>query len=230
MTEKKTRARKQVDWEGVERDYRAGIRTLRDMAGQYGITEGAIRKKAKAEEWERDLTARIEARTEALVRKAEVRKEVRNNPVTEREIVEANAEKRFQIISRQQDRLDRAHEALDATMRQLSAMIGNPELLERIGEICACPDENGFDRIKELYDKARAMPSIMDMMKKCIESSKSQTEQESKVYRIADTGEVDPVEAAARGAAQGAAQGSSEASKSMLSSLLEELKGDGATS
>ena len=39
--------RKQVDWEGVERDYSAGLLSLREIGDKYGITEGAIRKKKK---------------------------------------------------------------------------------------------------------------------------------------------------------------------------------------
>ena len=56
MTESK-KQRKKVDWEGVEREYRTGTRSLRDIGAEFGCTEGAIRKKAKAEGWERDLSA-----------------------------------------------------------------------------------------------------------------------------------------------------------------------------
>lgn len=51
-------ARKAVDWEAVEREYRAGIRSLRDIAGEVGVSEGAIRKRAKAEGWEREKAVR----------------------------------------------------------------------------------------------------------------------------------------------------------------------------
>ena len=45
------------DWLRIETDYRAGIRTLRQIAAEHGITEGAIRKRARRDEWERDLRA-----------------------------------------------------------------------------------------------------------------------------------------------------------------------------
>lgn len=54
-----TTTRKIVDWEAVERDYRTGIKTLRAMAQEHGITHGAINKKAQKEGWERDLSERI---------------------------------------------------------------------------------------------------------------------------------------------------------------------------
>ena len=49
---------KAVDWERIELDYRAGIKTLRQIAGENGITEGAIRKRAKRDDWDRDLSHR----------------------------------------------------------------------------------------------------------------------------------------------------------------------------
>ena len=44
------------DWERIELDYRAGIKSLRQIADEGGITEGAIRKRAKRDAWERDLS------------------------------------------------------------------------------------------------------------------------------------------------------------------------------
>ena len=46
------------DWEKIEADYRAGIKTLRQIAGEHGVTHGAINKRAKRDGWSRaDLAA-----------------------------------------------------------------------------------------------------------------------------------------------------------------------------
>jgi hypothetical protein len=42
------------DWEAIESAYRAGVMSLRDIGAQYGVSEGAIRKKAKKLEWVRN--------------------------------------------------------------------------------------------------------------------------------------------------------------------------------
>lgn len=44
---------KPIDWDGIERDYRAGVMSIREIAKWHGLTDTAIRKKAKAEGWER---------------------------------------------------------------------------------------------------------------------------------------------------------------------------------
>jgi uncharacterized protein YjcR len=65
------------DWEAIETAYRAGMMSLREIAAQHGISEGAIRKRAKRDDWSRDLAAKVKERADDLVRKAEVRKQVR---------------------------------------------------------------------------------------------------------------------------------------------------------
>lgn len=84
--------RKQVDWEGVERDYSAGIKSLREIGGIYGVDEAYIRRKAKANGWCRDLSKKIQDKADNLVRKEQVRTEVRTEKaITEKEVIEANA-------------------------------------------------------------------------------------------------------------------------------------------
>lgn len=48
MTAKKKRA---IDWKRIERDFRAGKTSIRQIAEWYEVSEGAIRKRAKAENW-----------------------------------------------------------------------------------------------------------------------------------------------------------------------------------
>ena len=49
----KRKQNKAIDWSGVERDYRAGVMGVREIARWYGISDTAVHKKAKAEGWER---------------------------------------------------------------------------------------------------------------------------------------------------------------------------------
>ena len=53
---------KPTDWERIELDYRAGIKTLRQIGEEHGITHGAINKRAKRDGWERDLSQKIHAK------------------------------------------------------------------------------------------------------------------------------------------------------------------------
>ncbi len=83
---------KNVDWDAVERDYRAGIKTLREIAGEHGIVHAAVRQRAIKYGWERNLDEKIKVRAKAIVAKAS---RVINTPLskeTESEIIESVAQ------------------------------------------------------------------------------------------------------------------------------------------
>lgn len=87
--------RKQIDWEKVETEYRAGKLSLREIARQCDCTDTAIRKKAKAEGWHRDLSAKIEEEVRNKLVRTEVRK---SSAATEKEIIDAVATRSTEII------------------------------------------------------------------------------------------------------------------------------------
>jgi len=93
------RAKKDVDWDAIETDYRAGIKTLRKMGEEHGIANNTILKRAKTRGWDRDLSARIQLAADARVSKAQVSEEVsKQRIISEKEIVEANAEAIARVI------------------------------------------------------------------------------------------------------------------------------------
>lgn len=47
------------DWEAIESAYRAGVLSLRDIGEKYGVTEGAIRKRAKKFGWVRKAGTQV---------------------------------------------------------------------------------------------------------------------------------------------------------------------------
>jgi hypothetical protein len=71
-----------LDWEAVERDYRTGSLTLRELAGKHGCGHSAIANRAKRHGWSRDLTAAVRAATSAALVNEAVTTAV-NNGVTE---------------------------------------------------------------------------------------------------------------------------------------------------
>jgi hypothetical protein len=55
--------KKPIDWDGIKRDFCSGSMSNRELAAWYSISEGAIRKRAKKENWVKTGT-RPEVRTE----------------------------------------------------------------------------------------------------------------------------------------------------------------------
>ena len=86
--------KKGKDWEKIEAEYRAGQVSNREIAKQYDVAESAIRKKAKAEGWTKDLTAKVQEK----VRSDLVRSEVRTSNASDKEIIEAAAARGVEVV------------------------------------------------------------------------------------------------------------------------------------
>ena len=65
MNIRKLPGRGRVDWAAVQRDYRTGAFTLRELATKYGCSHVAIAKQAKNNGWTQDLSQAIKAATKA---------------------------------------------------------------------------------------------------------------------------------------------------------------------
>jgi len=150
----KKQKRLPIDWENIELHYRAGIRSLMDIAKEHGVSDAGILKKAKAQGWTRDLSAKIKAKAEAKVSAAAVSEEVSEQRRTNQNvIVEANAE-----IVAQADLINRKDVllALSVSRAQLDevADLGEPEFRERLialGDEMDTSTPQRADKANELY-------------------------------------------------------------------------------
>ena len=59
--------RSDIDWEAVEKDYRAGIMSVAAISEKNGVSASQIKVRAKKGGWTRDLSEAIKARTRAKV-------------------------------------------------------------------------------------------------------------------------------------------------------------------
>ena len=70
--------KKIVDWHAIGVHYRAGVRALKDIGREFGVSDAAIIKHARKQvpPWTRDLKGKIQARADAKVSAAMVSDEV----------------------------------------------------------------------------------------------------------------------------------------------------------
>jgi hypothetical protein len=163
--------RLKTDWAKLSVHYRAGKRPLRDIGKEFGVSEAAIRKRAKVEGWPRDLSDRIQAKADDLVRKSMVR----NHCIGASELT-----------------VEDENATIQANIRtnQMARATSNREVIEKL-----------IDELKKLIDEAKlnkdqsqkTLASRVDSAKKLIESWTKATEIECKVYGIADRTAVDPL-------------------------------------
>ncbi len=172
MTTDEKKPRKEIDWEAIQAHYSAGIRSLMDIAKEYGVSDAGILKRAKKEDWTRNLTARIQAKADAKVSAALVSEEVSaRRAANEREIVEANAELQYQIrISHRKD-IQRVKALLMSLLEEAESQSDDRQLYKQLGELLASPDEDGnVDKLNELYKKATSLPQRVTVVKQVTET------------------------------------------------------------
>ncbi|HCR0895017.1 TPA: hypothetical protein OMT60_004497 [Enterobacter hormaechei] len=182
------------DWEAIETAYRAGVMSLREIASQHGISEGAIRKRAKRDDWSRDLNAKIQQKAEDLVRKQEVRRTVRNeSTLTERVQIEATAEVIATVRMEHRGDIRRARELTNTLFDELGAQCADVSALEQLGDIMFDPDDKGRDRLNEIYQKVISLPSRVKSMKDLSDSLKTLIGLEREAYSIENKAETKEV-------------------------------------
>lgn len=173
-SEKKVASKVAPDWERVELDYRAGIKTLRQIAEENGVSHPAITKRAKRDGWSRDLAAKIQAKADELVTRGLVTKSVTTETkIAEREVIEANAQAVADVRLAHRHDIHRARRLTNALLDELEQQT-DPQtlaLLNELGELLASPDEKtGRDRLNELYQTVISLPERSKTMKVLAES------------------------------------------------------------
>ena len=153
--------RKQVDWESVERDYSAGLLSLREIAAKHNVDESGIRYKAKRNGWTRDLSKKIEQRTEDKLRKDLLRSELRSeNTISEKEVIEANA----QVI--------------------VNIKLGHRTSIKKVNSLV----ESLLDEIETLNESKSVenLPMRVDVTKKIADTVKTMIDKERQAFGIVD--------------------------------------------
>ncbi|HCR3195068.1 TPA: hypothetical protein ON497_001078 [Morganella morganii] len=178
---------KRPDWEAIESAYRAGVMSLREIASQHDISEGAIRKRAKRDDWSRDLNAKIKARSDDMVRKQEVRSQVRSETaLSERVLIEATAEVITNVRMEHRGDIRRARELANVLFDELSAECADVAALEKLSELMIEPDDNGRDKLNELYHAVISLPERVKSAKALSETLKNLIGLERQAYGLDD--------------------------------------------
>jgi transposase-like protein len=132
MTDDKP-ARRAFDWESIEAQFRAGVKSTVEIAKEFGLSEAAIRKRAVRDFWERDLSEKVRRGVRAAQVRAEKIELNQEVPVRERPksnldeaaIVKAAVVTRIDISDRQRASIDRLRRIADAIVSRVEEL--NPK-------------------------------------------------------------------------------------------------------
>lgn len=181
------------DWERIEGDYRAGIKPLRLIGEENGITHGAINKRAKRDDWVRDLGAKIRAQADAKVSKAAVSSEVSiQRKATESQVIASNVDLQVAVRLSQRTDISRSRRLVMTLLEELELQTGSVGLLEQLSELLY--DQNAEEtttaqqaaqnKRMELFNKVISLSGRTGTMKSLAESLKTLVALEREAFGI----------------------------------------------
>jgi len=176
--------RKKVDWPAVERDYRTGKFTLRELEAKHGVDNAQIARRKKAEGWSQDLSEAVRVATNARLMSAIVSKEVSAAQQSVSTAILEAAEVNTQVILAHRhglQRITRIKEALLGQIEQAAQLM--PDLAEAI-EMVRQPDDNGTDRANDALRRAMGRSALVDDLKKLAEVDERVRKGEREAFNI----------------------------------------------
>lgn len=186
-------AKSQTDWEAVEREYRTGQLSVREIGLQHNVSHTAINKRAKAEEWVRDLTKEVRREiTNRLVRES-VSSEVSN--ANAKEAVETAAARGVELVRQHRRSLGRAQCIIEKLLFELERGTDNVDDIEAAIDEETAKDKN--DKRRNMMLKAVSLPSRAQTAAALSVTIKNVIPLERQAFNLGDAGEgneAEPVE------------------------------------
>ena len=143
--------RPSADWEAIEREYRAGQLSVSEIGRLHGVSHTAINKRAKKEEWARDLSSRVREAVSARLVSEEV------SIATEVAAIDLAAARGVKIIREHQSSIGRGQKLVNLLFEEMEQATTSISEIEDEIEIETANDKNTQRRTIML--KAVALPT-----------------------------------------------------------------------
>ncbi len=180
--------KKQIDWDLIERDWRAGIKTKSQMSAEHGVSRQAIDKHFEKRGITRNLADQIRDKAASMVARAIV-EAAPLSPATEREIVDANATMQSEIILAHRADIRRTRRIAMKLMDELEIQTDNAELLEQLRDALDDPENKGMQKRLEAFDKLMSLGSRAGTMRTLAETMRTLIGMERQAFGLDDKDE-----------------------------------------
>lgn len=156
--------RKSPDWSHIELQYRAGVPSIREIARQHGVSEGAVRARANRAEppWDRSLAERV--RIVADQKRIHDIAGDQARTKTTAEVVESAATAIFQVVKGHRRVLGMAMQDAELALAMVHEQIAHGETLvlavEQMTEEPPAGSESAAERRQRLRHRDKLMAVI----------------------------------------------------------------------
>lgn len=157
----------QTDWETIGMLYRAGEMSVKAISRQFGVSDTAIKKKADALGWERNLTERVTERVATILAKQEAGLTSKAIPASQQDeaaIVEGAAMAVVTVVQEHKATVRKARNVVDRLLAEVEACtMHRDELQELIEEECAADADDSDAELRRKDARRRQLQKAIDM-------------------------------------------------------------------
>lgn len=186
-----TPKKKIIDWEAIEREFRAGQLSVVEIGRQHGVSHTAINKRAARSKWKRDLADRVRTEVSARLAAEEVSEKVSEEVSTETpevsaareaEAIEVAAARGVEVVRQHRRDISRYATMSRTLLAELEQGTAENESIAEAIEEETAGDKNGIRRQNML--RAIALPSRANVLKDLAGAAKIFIELERKAFNL----------------------------------------------
>lgn len=176
-------AQRTIDWEGIEKEYRLGQKTVRAIASEFNISHTAINKKAKKEKWVQDKSKEIREKTNAGLASFHSGVSSQVSTPTKADIEEA-VRTNIQVVTNHRKTLKNGHKLVERLFSILEEAVENKDTIEQ--EIKAETDPEGLAGLnrKRMMMRAVSLPSNVGVLKDLSQALKNLIPLERQAFNL----------------------------------------------
>lgn len=181
-----------IDWDAIERAYRPGKKTIKQLASEFGVQASSISRRIKQYGWVADKSENVDAVTNALLIQNASGNANPNATPSDLEI-KAAAQANADVVLKHRKDLARLGKLRDNLLGELEIITDNLDLFRELGELMdqSGEDSNGRyreDKLNVIYRRVIDMSERMDNAKKLFEMDERLRKGEREAFGI-DKGE-----------------------------------------
>lgn len=178
--------KRKVDWQAVERDYRTGQFTNRELESKHGPNNSTICRRASKEGWTQDLSVAIRQATNAKLIASVVSEKCSDAQQDASNTVLAAAEINTRVILGHRQGLVDLSSVKQLLLNQIKDAAENMVDLAEVIEMVRNPDDNGIDRANDALRKAMSRSALVDDLKKLADVDEKVRKGEREAFKIDD--------------------------------------------
>lgn len=168
--------RSDIDWDAIEREFRLGQKTNKQLAFEHGVQASSIGRRAVKYDWTQDKSAEVRMRADNMLLKATaqgsgkaIERKQSAKATPDGLEIQAAATARVDVVLGHRKGLDRISRIRDTMLDEIEAQTSQMDLLTQIVEVAREPGEGGIDKRNDLLRRVISLPSRVDSLKKLTE-------------------------------------------------------------